>query len=502
MDSKAPPYAKYPQPTVTATSFYFSAHVAATTVTITSSSDNFLQPKSPQGSRTSFASNASSFSSTASNEPPPPVYAGAGAGTAGLANTSAVSTSAHAVVITFAPCPIPINTRAQAEAAIVSGPRTVEHIQSVLGAYVNLKHVRAATRQPAGEYRFSTQGVIILTVPSSTKVMHKLEKLSWHVLVKRRYVDRELYLQALHPFRRRLYGELCDTNADADAFGHAVWSGRIHFPTLTDRELFHIRAGVRVNWATLCGSRQRNLKVDISTLRQVHTVFLVDDSGSMHGPGHSSWGGGSDYAYNRSGRMETRWDQVRDLMMGMVEIIAQQDPEGVDIHFLNVRTVYRNVRTRAEVLRIFTDVRPTAGTYTGARVGDILDAYMSTLRYEPSIRPLSLVIYTDGETSDEETLHHTIESHVTHIMHRGYPGHQLGLEFIQVGDDQEATRHLRKLEDEVSRHHLRFQRDVVGVTPVALQGGFVMNPENAIQILLSGVDARMNGYLRQRAFNV
>jgi len=58
-----------------------------------------------------------------------------------------------------------------------------------------------------------------------------------------------------------------------------------------------------------------------------------------------------------------------------------------------------------------------------------------------------------------------IEEHITKIVHRGYQAHQFGVEFLQVGDDEEATLHLEKLEKEVSRHHHSFQRDVVGVLP-------------------------------------
>ena len=77
---------------------------------------------------------------------------------------------------------------------------------------------------------------------------------------------------------------------------------------------------------------------------------------------------------------------------------------------------------------------------------------------------------------------------------------QLGIEFVQVGDCVHATRHLEKLEEEVSRHHLRFQRDVVGVTPANRINN--MDPEKLLAIATSGVDARMNGYMRHRGVNV
>ena len=45
-------------------------------------------------------------------------------------------------------------------------------------------------------------------------------------------------------------------------------------------------------------------------------------------------------------------------------------------------------------------VRPRGPTPTGKRVNDILDAYMSTLRHDRDMKPLNLVVITDGEASD------------------------------------------------------------------------------------------------------
>jgi hypothetical protein len=148
----------------------------------------------------------------------------------------------------------------------------------------------------------------------------------------------------------------------------------------------------------------------------------------------------------------------------------------------------------------FRAVRPGGGTPTGRRMNELLDGYMCALRYNRALQPLNLIVITDGEAQDESLLHWAIEQHVSKIVHRGFVAHQFGVEFLQVGDDEEATRHLEKLEEEVSRHHHAFQRDVVGVTPTNRQGQ--MNADRLLGIVLSGIDARMNGYMRHRGVNV
>lgn len=77
-------------------------------------------------------------------------------------------------------------------------------------------------------------------------------------------------------------------------------------------------------------------------------------------------------------------------------------------------------------------VYPSGGTYLGRRIHDLLDAYMATLRYDRGLKPLNLVVFTDGEANDTWLLHWSIEEHVTHVIKRGYIAHQLGIEFVQV----------------------------------------------------------------------
>ena len=55
-------------------------------------------------------------------------------------------------------------------------------------------------------------------------------------------------------------------------------------------------------------------------------------------------------------------------------------------------------------------VRPRGPTPTGKRVNDILDAYMSTLRHDRDMKPLNLVVITDGEASDNWLLVRCLDS--------------------------------------------------------------------------------------------
>jgi len=224
-------------------------------------------------------------------------------------------------------------------------------------------------------------------------------------------------------------------------------------------------------------------------------VLLIDDSGSMLEQGSDGWGGNW-----QSGA--PRWDQVRELLSDLAPTITHYDPQGIDLHFLNHQNAQQGLQSAQEVHEIFSRVRPRGGTPLGLRINTILDGYMSILRYERDLKPLNLVVITDGKASDERILFAALEEHVTRIVRRGHPAHQMGIEFLQVGDCRWATAHLYEIAEEVSRHHMSLNRDVVGVTPVGYMQQQRMSGATLMQVILSGIDARVNGYLRQRRINI
>ena len=242
-------------------------------------------------------------------------------------------------------------------------------------------------------------------------------------------------------------------------------------------------------------------------LSRVHTVILLDDSDSMSLPGNAS----QDMGDNTPNRVaenelnwwyESRWDQSRKLIASVVTKVAEHNKNGVDLHFLNRTILYTGLRNEADVKHAFAAGIPSNwhGTPTGQRVHDILDAYSSTLRYYRHLMPLNLIVITDGEATDEDTLYWTIKEHPSRLMERGYPAHQLGIEFVQVGDSESATKSLVKLEEKVTRHHASFQWDIVGVTPTNKISE--MNSDLLLAISVSGIDARMNRVMRSRGINV
>ena len=251
-----------------------------------------------------------------------------------------------------------------------------------------------------------------------------------------------------------------------------------------------IRQGPDYDPDNMFAFEPRPLQLDQSrsVLSQVHTVLLIDDNASMAQTGSAQYGPGT-----------SRWQQASAIICELAPIITQHDRQGIDLYFLKHRfpgrgNVQQGLQSSLEVQAVLSRVRPAGHALLEARVRAILDAYMSTLGYERYLKPLNLVVITDGTALEgglPPFLSDTIKRHVDRVVKRGHPAHQLGIEFLQVGNSQEATRHLLQLEQQVSDHHRNINRDVVGITPVGSLG-HPMTGELLAQLIGSGIDARVS----------
>ncbi|CAH7685592.1 hypothetical protein BY996DRAFT_4573690, partial [Phakopsora pachyrhizi] len=82
----------------------------------------------------------------------------------------------------------------------------------------------------------------------------------------------------------------------------------------------------------------------------------------------------------------------------------------------------------------------------------------------PPIKPLNLIVITDGEADDADTLTYALIGFAERLDQGRFPLRQLGVQFIQIGKDRAATRALKNLDDELKAAGTR-GRDIVDNTP-------------------------------------
>lgn len=196
-------------------------------------------------------------------------------------------------------------------------------------------------------------------------------------------------------------------------------------------------------------------------LRTFDTVFVIDDSASMD-------------AF-------TRWTDTRTALETIATIATKYDSDGIDVHFLNsTQHDARNLRSAAEVRRLFDLVRPAGITPIAACLDRILRNYLdmyatarTALSSPPTSpvgpgsgaakypKPLNIIVLTDGEPTDDP------ESVIVDAARRldmlNAPLCQVGIQFFQIGDEEGAREALEDLDDALAE--IYGIRDMVDYTP-------------------------------------
>jgi uncharacterized protein YegL len=213
-------------------------------------------------------------------------------------------------------------------------------------------------------------------------------------------------------------------------------------------------------------------------LDKFDTVFLIDDSGSMAG---------------------ARWRQTADALMTVTPVCTAHDADGIDILFLNAaeQPSHKNVNSACAVQRIFNTVRPSGATFTGMRLHDILTEYLRTYERAPkTTKPINIICITDGAPSDE------VESPIIKAAQKldrlDAPAWQVGIQFFQVGNDVEATKHLRQLDDELAEISGDANlRDMVDTVPYTDTDGAKLTGDGILKVVLGAVTRRLDRKSRE-----
>lgn len=208
-------------------------------------------------------------------------------------------------------------------------------------------------------------------------------------------------------------------------------------------------------------------------LAEFDTIFLIDDSGSMAG---------------------SRWRQTADALMTVTPICTAHDRDGVDIYFLNQPDMnsHKNVTSASAVQEIFNTVRPGGSTLTGMRLNTIVREHIEQYEKAPaSTKPVNIICITDGEPSDD--VEHVIIKLAQKLDALDAPAWQVGIQFFQVGNDPDATKHLKQLDDELAEvAGDRDLRDMVDTVPFTNAEGARLSGDGILKVVLGAVTRRLD----------
>ncbi|KAI9513382.1 hypothetical protein F5148DRAFT_1301986 [Russula earlei] len=220
-----------------------------------------------------------------------------------------------------------------------------------------------------------------------------------------------------------------------------------------------VEANLPTRWVYQSISPYRPIELPGLSFADFKLVVIVDDSDSMDGP---------------------LWHEARDALAGVAELSRLKGGEGLDIYCLNnnplparspskplVFDFPSNIKlfpgqSESEVRDFFNIIVPEGQTPIGAKLRQILDYYVPRIE-DPILnsKPISILIITDGVPTDDPKS--VIVEFARRLDAKNVPLRQLGLQFVQIGDDPDATEALKELDDELGPTH--GIRDMVDTTP-------------------------------------
>lgn len=170
----------------------------------------------------------------------------------------------------------------------------------------------------------------------------------------------------------------------------------------------------------------------LENLSKYDTVFLVDDSSSMQGH---------------------RWVKVSKVLAKIASIAIKHDTDGVDIRFFNkvLEDEERlNLDSSKKVMDLFKRIDPKGPTPTGDVLETELMAYLAKFRKSKvKTKRLNLIVLTDGEPDDVNMVEDAIVKCAKELEELKAHSLQVGVQFVQIGGDKEASEFLRRLDDDL-----------------------------------------------------
>lgn len=172
--------------------------------------------------------------------------------------------------------------------------------------------------------------------------------------------------------------------------------------------------------------------MEASILQNRDYTLIIDKSGSMSIPDQ------------RGGR--TRWEEAQESTLAVARKCEQFDPDGITVYVFSSRFKrYDNV-TASKVAQIFLENEPMGRTDLAGVIEDALNNFFQRKASgQVKAEGETILVVTDGEPDDRKAVMKVIVE-ASRNMDRD---EELGISLIQVGNDAQATRFLKALDDEL-----------------------------------------------------
>jgi len=181
-------------------------------------------------------------------------------------------------------------------------------------------------------------------------------------------------------------------------------------------------------------------------LENLDIEFLLDKSGSMS---TTDCPGG-----------KSRWEYSQETGLALAQLASKFDADGITVvPFASSFKVYEGV-TPDKVSQVFKENSPMGSTDTALVLKNRLDAYF-TRKASGNTKSVLLFVLTDGEPND----YGAVATAIIDATKKMDKDEEIAIQFVQVGQDQSATKFLQYLDDNLVAKGAKF--DIVDTVKIA-----------------------------------
>lgn len=176
-------------------------------------------------------------------------------------------------------------------------------------------------------------------------------------------------------------------------------------------------------------------------------TLIIDKSGSMSTPDQ------------HGGR--TRWQEAQESTLALARRCEQFDPDGITVYVFSGRFKRYDDVTASKVSQVFLENDPMGTTNLASVLQDALNNYFQRKSAgQTKAGGETILVITDGEPDDRKTVMEVIVNATRKMDH----DEELAISFVQVGDDIQATRFLKALDDQLQGVGAKF--DICDATTI------------------------------------
>ncbi|MBS2010979.1 MAG: VWA domain-containing protein [Cyanobacteria bacterium SZAS TMP-1] len=157
----------------------------------------------------------------------------------------------------------------------------------------------------------------------------------------------------------------------------------------------------------------------------------------------------------------TRLQGAKESVIALASEAEKYDPDGITVaRFASKVRIYDGV-TEAKVEQVFAEFRPMGSTNTKEALEQLINLFLGKRAAAgAAAKPACIVVITDGEPDDKVGVAQVIVDASKKLNSRS----ELGILFVQVGNDADATAYLAKLNNNLTAAGAKF--DIVAVTKI------------------------------------